>query len=51
MSIVKEGNSSYGYCYIERVGVMFVVHVGSSVMGSYSKLEDAMNEFRRWCAG
>ena len=48
-SVVKEGNSSFGYCYIETDGVTFYVHVGSCKYGPYGSLTDAMNEFRKWC--
>lgn len=51
MQIVKEGSSSYGFCYIETDGVWFYVHVGSSTYGPYSSMNDAMTEYRRWCAG
>lgn len=49
MYIVKEGNSSFGYCYIETDGGTYYVHVGSSTYGPYSSLDAAMNEFRKWC--
>ena len=49
-SIVKEGNSSFGYCYIESIdGITFYVHVGSCKYGPYGSLDVAMNEFRKWC--
>lgn len=48
-SIVKSGNSSFGYCYIETDGVTFYVYVGSNKYGPYGSLEVAMEEFRKWC--
>ncbi len=50
MAVLKEGNSSYGYCWIEGNGVTFYVHVGSSTYGPFSSFADAEREFRRWCA-
>jgi len=49
MAIIKQGRSSYGYCYIEEVGCYFYVHIGSSVYGPYSSLEDAIVEYSRYC--
>ena len=48
--VYKEGNSSYGYCWIEGDGVKFYVHVGSSTYGPFSSLAAAMDEFKKWCA-
>ena len=49
MTIVKEGNGPYGYCYIETDGVIFYVHIGSSTYGPYSSLSYAVNEFNKYC--
>lgn len=48
--IVKEGHSSYGFCYIEDCSVGFMVHVGSSVYGPYTNFNDAIAQFRQFCA-
>ncbi len=50
MSVIRSGNSSYGFCYIEQTGAYFMVYIGSSKRGPYSNFEDALNEYRRWCA-
>ena len=49
--IVREGDSSYGHCWIEGDGVSFWVFVmdGQSRYGPYSSLTAAMDEFRKWC--
>jgi len=49
MNIIKDGNSSYGYCCVEQVGVYYYVHIGASTYGPYSNRIDALNEFSRWC--
>ena len=50
MTVVKEGNSSFGYCYIETDGsTTFYVHVGSCKYGPYGSLSDAMREYSKWC--
>ena len=51
MMIYKEGNSSYGRCWIEGDGVTFYVVImnGASRKGPYSSLTDAMREFSHWC--
>ena len=50
--IIKEGNSSYGYCWIESRGAFFYVFTmdGKSQSGPYTTLADAMREFSRYCA-
>ena len=52
MKIYKQGNSSYGHCWIEGDGVSFWVCVmdGQSKYGPYSSLSDALQEFSRWCS-
>ena len=49
MRIIKEGRSSYGYCYIEERGIYFYVHVGTSEYGPFSSLSDALAEYSRYC--
>jgi len=49
MSMIKSGDSKYGFCYIEKVGVYYYVHIGESTYGPYTNEMDAFNEYSRWC--
>ena len=50
MTIVKEGRSSYGYCYIADYGTYFQVVIGGNVRGPFSSFADALREFSMYCA-
>ena len=49
MVAIKSGNSSYGFCWIEQSGTTFLVHIGSTTYGPYSRFLDAEAQFRRFC--
>ena len=48
--IIKEGRSSYGFCYIEDCGSYFMVVINGAPRGPYSQFADALAEFHRYCA-
>ncbi|MBO6242011.1 MAG: hypothetical protein J6O61_14495 [Butyrivibrio sp.] len=49
--IYKEGNGSYGRCWIEGDGNTFWVYVmdGRSKYGPFSSLTDAEREYSKYC--
>ena len=52
MKIIKEGHSSYGYCWVEQDGCFYFVYVldGRSKYGPFTTLGDALRKFSEFVA-
>lgn len=44
---VRARQGKFGFCFVERVGIYYYVHVGQSTYGPYEEKEDALREFER----